>query len=196
LPAASFLETVVILEQPVTEVDETGLARAAVTEPQLFDLLYRRYVGDVYRYCFAHTGSHADSEDLTAQIFLAALESLAGYGGRGPFPAWLFAIARRKCADYHRRRYARQDQDLESALPLLRTRGGSIEEQSYLNSVRDCLRQAIEQLTPDRREALRLRFWAGLTVRETAAVMKRGESAVKMLVARAVAELRERCLDA
>jgi RNA polymerase sigma-70 factor, ECF subfamily len=196
LLVASFLETAVILEQPVTEVDETRLARAAVSEPQLFDLLYRRYVGDVFRYCFAHTDNHSDSEDLTAQIFLAALESLAGYGGRGPFGAWLFAIARRKCADYHRRRYAHPDCSLESVVPLRPAHDVSLEEQSHLNSIRDCLRQAIEQLTPDRREALRLRFWAGLTVRETAAVMERGESAVKMLVARAVAELRERCLDA
>lgn len=184
-----------ILEHPVTEADDYQLAQAAVADPQLFDLLYRRYVSDVYRYCFAHSGSRADSEDLTAQTFLAALEALPGYRGRGPFAAWLFAIARRKCADHHRRRYARREQALDSAVLLPGVAGANPEQQSYLNSVRDCLRRAIEQLTPDRRQALHLRFWAGLTVRETAAVMQRGESAVKMLVARAIADLKERCLD-
>ena len=34
-----------------------------------------------------------------------------------------------------------------------------------------------------------------MSVRETAAVMRRSEGAVKMLISRAVADLRRRCLD-
>ena len=58
-----------------------------------------------------------------------------------------------------------------------------------------CIEKALPDLSPGRREALHLRFWAGLSVRETAAVMHRREGAVKMLISRAVADLRKRCLD-
>jgi DNA-directed RNA polymerase specialized sigma24 family protein len=38
-----------------------------------------------------------------------------------------------------------------------------------------------------------LRYWGGLSVRETAVVMRRTQAAVKMLVSRAVSDLKERC---
>ena len=50
----------------------------------------------------------------------------------------------------------------------------------------------MRSITPDRAEALALRFYAGLSVRETAETMGKSEAAVKMLVYRAVRELRER----
>ncbi|MCB0007010.1 MAG: hypothetical protein KDE04_11170, partial [Anaerolineales bacterium] len=58
-----------------------------------------------------------------------------------------------------------------------------------------CVERRLRTMTADRQEVLRLRFWAGLSTKETARVMRKGESAVKMLLARAVADLRERCLD-
>ncbi len=88
------------------EPDDGSLAKAARTDRDAFDVLYRRYVDRVYRYCYVHAGNRPDAEDLAAQTFVAVLESLPRYGGRGPFAAWLFGIARRKCADYHRRQYA------------------------------------------------------------------------------------------
>ncbi len=45
----------------------------------------------------------SEAEDFTAQTFLAAPEGLKGYRGHGSFAAWLFGIARRKCAAHHRR---------------------------------------------------------------------------------------------
>jgi len=69
------------------------------------------------------------------------------------------------------------------------------EQHAYRNSVLDCVRWALPHLSPDRREALTLRFWGGLKGREVAAAMRRSEGAVKMLVSRAVADLRRRCLD-
>jgi len=48
------------------------------------------------------------------------------------------------------------------------------------------------RLAPDRAEALRLRFFAGLECSEIAPVMGRSEAAVKMLVHRALIDLRER----
>ena len=40
------------------------------------DDLYRRHVGDVYRYCYAVLGNHADAEDVTQTTFVNALRAL------------------------------------------------------------------------------------------------------------------------
>lgn len=178
-----------------SESDDVELAQAARTDRDAFDLLYRRHVTRVYRYCYARAGNPADAEDLTAQTFLAALEGLARYRGRGSFASWLFGIARHKCADHHRGRYANPHEALEAARPLPDPRAPDLEQTAYHNGVLDCVWKALPHLSPDRCEALRLRFWGGLSNREVATVMRRSEGAVKMLISRGVADLRRRCLN-
>ncbi|MDX9830839.1 MAG: RNA polymerase sigma factor [Anaerolineae bacterium] len=177
------------------EADDCSLARAARTDRAAFDLLYRRYVDRVYRYCYAHAGNRADAEDLTAQTFVAALESLGRYRGRGPFAAWLFSIARHKCADHYRRQYASRSEPLSAVHSDPASLPAGPEEVVYRNDLLACIEGALPHLSPDRREAIMLRFWGGLSIRAVAAAMGRSESAAKMLVWRAVAELRRRCLD-
>jgi RNA polymerase sigma-70 factor (ECF subfamily) len=178
-----------------SEPDDGALVKAAQTDRDAFDALYRRYVTRVYRYCYAHAGNWADAEDLTAQTFLAALEGLSRFRGRGPFAAWLFGIACHKCADYHRSQYANRNEPLTAAQSLPDPSAPDPEQHAYRNGILDCVQQVLPHLSPDRREALTLRFWGGLKAREVAAVMRRSEGAVKMLVSRAVADLRRRCLD-
>ncbi len=178
-----------------TELDEEALVRAAQSDRDAFDALYRRYVEQIYRYCYSRVGHRADAEDLTAQTFLAALQGLPDYDGRGSFAAWLFGIAHHKCADHHRRAYANPGEPLEAVHGLPDPAVADPERSAYLSGVLDCVRRALDTLTPDRREALRLRFWGGLKHQEIAAVMGRSEDAAKMLVWRAVADLQERCLD-
>src|SRR5512144_929908 len=101
--------------------DESALVHRAQTDTQAFGALYDRYVQRVYRYCYYRTNSIPEAEDLTAQIFLAALEGLPRYRQDGHFAGWLFSIARRKVADYHRRApHATQSLE-EAALPPIQT---------------------------------------------------------------------------
>ncbi len=182
-----------VLDQSFTDSDEQSLIGAARRDAQAFDVLYRRHVTAVYRYCLSHVSHQADAEELTSQVFLTALETLPRYNGRGPFAAWLMGIARHKCADYHRRHYQKREVAMEGAADVPATAVSPDERLDQANLL-DCLRQAMRQISPDRREALQLRFWAGLSVRETAVAMRRGQSAVKMLVARAISDLQARCL--
>lgn len=79
-------------------------AQAARHEARAFAAIYRRYVDNVYRYGYSRVGSQADAEDLTAQVFLDALQGLNGYRERGTFSAWLFTIAHCRIVDHYRRR--------------------------------------------------------------------------------------------
>jgi len=167
--------------QMPTDATDAELALAAQRNPAAFDTLYRRYVAAVYRYTLARVGSAEDAEDVTAGVFLDALAGLPAYREQGRFPAWLFTIARRHVLA-HRRSHARYatvdaaDIPAPHAPPAERL---------------DEMARALEALTEDRREALTLRFFAGLKVSEVAAVMGRGESATKMLIHRGLAQLRD-----
>lgn len=176
--------------------DDATLAEAACSDYAAFEQLYRRYATRVYRYCYTRTCNDRDAEDLTAQTFLAALEGIGRYRGRGTFAAWLFSIAWRKCKDHHRRQYSRQEEELVQAVNLPDPDSPDLERRAQRQQILDCVHQIWPMLSEDRQEALRLRFWGGLSTIETAAVMGRSRAAVKMLVSRAIADLRERCLDA
>lgn len=173
---------------------DAELAAAAKQDAIAFDALYRRYVTRVYRYCYLRCGNHQDAEDLTAQTFLAALKSLPRYREQGNFAAWLFTIARRKCRDYHRRRYRHPQEDLETVSARPNPRASDPEHHAFQSHLIDCLQRVLPLLTADRQEVVRLRYGAGLSTAETAAMMGKGHSAVKMLLLRALNDLQERCL--
>src|SRR6184192_1621797 len=62
-----------------------------------FERLYRRHVGDVYRYALAVMRNEADAEDVTQTTFMNALRAFQR-GERPQKPQhWLIAIAHNVC---------------------------------------------------------------------------------------------------
>jgi RNA polymerase sigma-70 factor (ECF subfamily) len=161
------------------ELPEAELVRRAAADPAAFDVLYRRYLPAVYRYCLARTGSVPDAEDAASATFLATLRALGRYREQGRFQAWLFTIARREVAAHWRRRRetAREMRDLEAHVD-----GPGRDERMAIEA-------ALASLTTDRRDAIALRFYGGLSVAEIAQAMDKGESAVKMLLHRGLKQL-------
>jgi RNA polymerase sigma-70 factor (ECF subfamily) len=142
--------------------------------------LYRRYVTPLYRYLYHRLGNAKDAEDLTAQVFMDALEGLHAYAyrERGRFSSWLFTIARRRLMDLYRQRPTSL---LADDLPDAAFDLHSILERNE-NHAR--LNQLLGELDDDRRELLQLRFAAGLEFSEIASVLGKSEGAVKMNVYR------------
>ena len=184
-----------VIEPPLSQVPDQQLAQAVQNDASAFDVLYRRHVMAVYRYCLAKTGNQTEAEDLTAQIFLSALESLPKTRLRGPFAGWLFGIARRKCADFYRQSYAAEQLDWDVALSHEDSTAPDPTQAAQNALLNACIQSVIDSLNEQRREALMLRFWGGLSVKETAVAMKRTQAAVKMLVGRAIKQIRARCQD-
>jgi RNA polymerase sigma-70 factor (ECF subfamily) len=179
------------------EVLEDGrLAVIARDDHAAFDTLYRRHVTAVYRYCITRTPTQADAEDVTAQTFLAALEAIDRYRAHGAFLAWLFGIARHKCADVHRGNRGYAETPLEEVTPFHANPGTAPEEAANDALLMDCVERMMDQLSPDRQEALQLRYWADLSLKDVASAMNRSMSAIKMLISRGIADLRERCAHA
>jgi RNA polymerase sigma-70 factor, ECF subfamily len=65
------------------------------TDPELFEAFYREQVEGLLRFVARRVGDRERAADLTAEIFLAAVESAHRYRpGRGTPKAWLYGIAR------------------------------------------------------------------------------------------------------
>ncbi len=175
----------------LNEVSDAALAQRAQTgDKPALAILYERYLERVYRYFYARTGVVQMAEDLTAQTWLAVLESLPRYRERGTFAGWLFAIAARRFADACRSQppaHADVDAgaDPPDPAPLPEAVLAHAEQMA-------ALAQGLRQLPPDRAQAIALHFFAGLDHQETAQAMGRSRIAVKSLIHRALRDLKER----
>ncbi|WP_315791452.1 RNA polymerase sigma factor [Fischerella sp. JS2] len=169
------------------ESDEE-LAKEARHSSEAFAELYRRNLKAVYRYHFSRVGNVHDAQDLTTQTFLAAQEAIANFQGRGKFAAWLMGIASRKTADHFRRQ--RSILPLEEAAQI---EDDSIAPEEFVAQQLSLeqVAQALSQLTSDRAEVIALQIFGGLSMAEAAQVMGKSEAAVKMLVCRALKDLRK-----
>ena len=176
----------------VLEGDEAALIEEAQANPLAFDQLYRRYLARVYRYLRTRLESDEDAADLTQQVFLQAFHALPGYQQRGlPFAAWLFQIARHAVTDSYRQRRAALSWD---ALPVtFEAADAQDPEHTALQQEQlERLRVLLAKLDAGQRELLALRFAAGLSSPQIAAVLGKSPAAIKKQLTRIIANLKER----
>ena len=162
------------------------LALAARDDRAAFEPLYVRHRNAVYRYLRTRTSSGDDAADLTALTFERAFVAIARYRpGDAGVRAWLFGIARNASIDHGRRLRAVPAPD----------RPPDSDEGPEARLVADEaaaeLRQRVAALPPDQRDAIVLRFAAGLNATEIGAVLGKTEAASQKLVSRGLAVLKE-----
>lgn len=171
--------------------DETidGLVAAAQGgDPDAFGALFDHYYLPVYRFVAARVGRPSDAEDLAQHVFVKALEALPRYEARGvPFGGWLFRLARNLVIDHVRTR--REHATLDLVAERTTDQAGP-DDLAVLRQELDGVAHALQRLTPEQREAIELRFFAGLSAREAAVAMGRQEGTVRGLQFRAIAALR------
>lgn len=129
-----------------------------------WEAVYRENVDWVYRSLFAKVGNRPDAEDLTGEVFLAALGSMRTTVSAPQVRAYLAATARTALAAYWRRTFGLQitaiDLDNWAELPV-----DSV-------SAADRAAKRADMITaelPERyRRILELRFLHGYSIREAA----------------------------
>ena len=147
-----------------------------------FSALYEHYYDSIYRYVSFRTGSVADAEDITAEVFVRMIESIHRFKWKGyPFSSWLFRIAHNLVVDFYRKRGRRQTVSLENAPPIAESVALDADARMDIELTMGNVRKAMENLTDLQREAITLRFAAGLSVAETAKAMGKKDNAVKAL---------------
>ena len=170
-------------------LDDARLAQRARTDPQAVGELYRRHIRSIYRYHLAHTGDVRDAEDLTSQTFMAALEGIRSFRATAPYITWLIGIASRKRALFFRGK--RPQIPLDAALHLPYP-GIPTDKAAARRLQMDQIFAALRTISRDRAEAIILCFFSELSTAEAALVLRKSESAIRMLLSRGLHDLRTR----
>jgi RNA polymerase sigma-70 factor, ECF subfamily len=170
------------------EALERLVSEARGGDPWAFGRLFDEFHGPVYRFIASRVNRPSDAEDLTQLVFVKVLEALPRYEQRGiPFGGWLFRLARNTIIDHARTRH--DHAALEAAANRATDEAGP-DEVTLLRQDLDAVARALAALTDEQRQAIELRFFAGLSAREAAEAMGKQEGTVRGLQFRAIAAMR------
>jgi RNA polymerase sigma-70 factor (ECF subfamily) len=176
--------------QPALAEDER-LALGARSNATAFATLYGRHRDSVFRYLRARCTNDDDALDLTAVTFERALVAIPKYRPLGGgFAAWLLRIARNAAIDHSRRQRVRP---AAAALAEAERQPARDDPEAVAIAADENrrLRALVRALPEPQRDALALRYSAGLTARQIGAVIGKSEEATQKLITRALSDLKE-----
>jgi len=144
-----------------------------------WEAVYQDNASWVYRTLFARVGNRADAEDLTAEVFLAALRPLRLTASVGEVRAYLRATARTVLAAHWRQTLGREITSIED-----------IEQPPDSDEAISTAPQRVAHVLdtlPDRyRQILEMRFLQGNSIKESAAQLGISVANAKVLQHRAL----------
>lgn len=160
-------------------------------DPEAFGMFYDRHVRTVLGYFARRTGDPEVAADLTAETFASALAARKRYRpGGAPAGAWLFAIAARRLADYHRR--GRVEARAQRALAMERVPLGADDAEMIRLLGDDAAASLMVELPPEQRSAIRSHVLDDRSYAEISESHRVSEPVVRKRVSRGLAALRAR----
>jgi len=172
-------------EEPVTR----GLRLVSGDVYADWEAVYRDNVDRIYRMMFAKVGNRADAEDLTAEVFLAALRPLRVSASVGEVRTYLMATARTVLAGHWRHTLGREITTIDDEHLDERSGGhpGSAPDESAESSTApERAEAALVGLPEAYRRILELRFLDSYSVRDAAAELGVSVANAKVLQHRAL----------
>ena len=128
--------------------------------------LYRRYAGELFGFAASALGDREQAEEVVQDVFAQLWRHAGEYDQRrASVRTWLYAIARNRIVDAHRRAAARPKRaETEDSLDNAAEIDAAL-DQAVL---RWQITSALARLSPAHREVIRLAHYGGLTMREIA----------------------------
>ena len=162
--------------------------RLRALDPSVLGAVFDTYYPPVYRYIYHQVRHQMTAEDLAGEVFTRLIEQLAQ--GRGPdrhLRAWLYRVAHNLAVDHMR------GQSYGQAVPLEEwTAGGSqnVAADAERAIVWQQACRALDELTPEQRAVIILKYLEGWSNQEVARVLETTIGAVKALQHRGLAAMR------
>jgi RNA polymerase sigma-70 factor (ECF subfamily) len=166
-----------------------------------FGKIYDKHVAKIYRFVYLKVDSRESAEDLTSQIFTKLWEKIKTLSGRTDNPgrtsekienptAYVYQIARAEIANYYRNKpkyHIIPAEEVQIVDPK-----ENLEEKQQLQSDIEYLKYCLSQLSEDHQNVIIWRYLDDLSYKEIAEIMQKEEGAVRVMVHRAIKELREK----
>ncbi|HNQ12252.1 MAG TPA: RNA polymerase sigma factor [Bacteroidia bacterium] len=177
-------------------LDDNELVRL-ITESNnadLFSILYDRYSKVIYNKSYSFVKNQPEAEDLSHDIFLKLFIELRKFQGKSKFSTWLYSFTYNFLVNYVNRK--KDPVSFENIEETWSAEEESNEPADYsdeelFQSKYETLMKALDQLKPQEKAVLLMKYLDDLSIKEIMEVTELGESAVKMKIKRAKAKVVE-----
>jgi RNA polymerase sigma-70 factor (ECF subfamily) len=167
-------------------------------EPEAFEAFYREHVEAVQRFVVRRVADPELAADLTAEVFLAAIDAAPSYRpGRGVPDAWLFGISRNVVRSEQRRSGRERRAHARVEGRRLLEPDDIVQMQDRIDAAARAreLYAALDELPDGERAVLELTALDGMTPAEAASALGIRAITARVRLHRARAKLRDELFD-
>jgi len=151
-----------------------------------YSKIYDQYIAKIYRFIFIKV----NSQEIAEETFLRGWERLKELDGKiDNLPAFLYQIARNLVVDHYREKNNTNLVSADSS-QIADPRNDLGEKVAFDSDLRIIL-ATMTGLSDDYREVINLHYLDDLSIKETAQILNRPEGTVRVMLHRALKELRE-----
>lgn len=181
----------------MTREDEIKIIERVLSgDSDAFETLVLENQKNVFNLALKMTSNEQDALDISQEAFIKAYTHLGDFKGGSRFSVWLYRLTYNLCIDFLRKsrraaviplKFTDADgEEIDMELPDLRYLPDTELEKKELHRA---LNEAIDALSPERRQVIILREITGLSYAEIAQVLGINEGSVKSRLSRARCQL-------
>jgi RNA polymerase sigma-70 factor (ECF subfamily) len=175
--------------------------RCAAGDAVAWEEIVQRFHRRIYNICYRFAGSPDDAQDLTQEAFIKVYRTVGSFDGeKASFNTWITTVTRNLLVDHFRKKRNDRvtdsmdapqgsDEDGPTLADRMATDEPSQHTQVENRERREMVHHALQQISPDLREAVILRDLQDMDYREIAQVLKVPDGTVKSRINRGRAEL-------
>lgn len=171
--------------------DENLISDILTGDVEAYAILVKRYQKPIFNLMMRTTSCEEDAFDLTQEAFVRAYEKLERFKPSGRFFPWLYTIGMNLARDFSRKKKTRKIKkaelyEMQKSLSVESDLSKSLLERIDAQRVKE----ALQDLPLEYREAVILRFHEGMSIREVASSIGISVSGAKMRIHRGLLKLR------
>lgn len=184
------------------DVDLQLMARVKAGDDEAFNILMQRHEKTVVNLVYRFTGNREIAQDLAQEVFLRIYRAAGRFEARAKFFTYLYKVTLNLCRNQRAKAMRRQTTSLnaprrgqgDDELPgrEIEDPTGSAEEQVSRLELAAMVREAVEALPEQQREAVVLQRFHGLAYEEIAEALNLSIPAVKSRIHRAKLNLKDK----
>lgn len=155
------------------------------------EILINRYYKIIFSYICRYTGEYHASCDITQEVFIKMMKSLSKFDSTiGSFKNWIFKIALNTSRDYFKSTSYKLNWNGEQVEENISGSSPNVVDILYRMEQREEVKKAINELPDYQREAVILKFYHDMKIKDIAKIMDSNESTIKSRLHQGIAKLK------
>jgi len=170
-------------------ISEDILKKAISGDKKSFETIYNEYLNLLWLYVFSRIKDREQSSDIVSDSFISLYENIKFIKYPKAVKSYLFKITKNKLIKYYSRTKTVPLTDF--LLDRIAVEDSTDDNKGKTNKFEIKLEEVLKNLPEIYEEVLRLRFIAGLKIKEVAKILNKSENNIKVIQNRAIKKSRD-----